>query len=78
MKTVITFKLTNVIGGIGTLSYVPYNHYPMIIEDNISFVPDEVNIYQDIEVPEEVKSFSWKYDGKDFYPILDEDEEIDE
>ena len=37
------------------------NGYPVLIEENVAFPPETVNIYQNVEVSDEVKSNPSKY-----------------
>lgn len=37
------------------------NGYPVLIEENVAFVPGNINIYQNVEVSDEVKSNPSKY-----------------
>lgn len=37
------------------------NGYPVLIEENVAFVPGNINIYQNVEVSDEIKSNPSKY-----------------
>lgn len=37
------------------------NGYPVLIEENTAFIPENVNIYQNVEVSDEIKSNPSKY-----------------
>lgn len=45
------------------------NGYPRLIDENVAFILDMVNVYEVTEIPQEVESEKWCYTEADgFYP----------
>lgn len=66
---IITDKETNRIVMVGSnLDYMP-NGYPRLVDENIAFVPNSINIYETDVIPPRVESEKYCYTPQDgFYP----------
>lgn len=65
-KYIITVKEDNRILAMGReLDYMD-NGYPRLIEENVAFPIQLVNVYGPVAVPEEVEPEKYCYDGTDF------------
>ena len=76
-KYIITVKADNRILAMGReLDYMD-NGYPRLIEEDVAFPTQLVNVYGPVEVPEEVEPETYCYDGTDFTlnPNYEEPEE---
>ena len=76
-KYVIAVKSDNRILAMGAkLDYMD-NGYPRLVEENVAFPTELVNVYGLVEVPEEVVPEKYCYDGNEFTlnPNYEEPEE---
>lgn len=68
-KYIITAKTDNLILMMGRrLDYMD-NGYPRLIEENVAFPTEIVNVYGPTVVPEGVRADEWYYDGTTFTPV---------